>query len=401
MASGTGKAPSVADYRRLAKRTLPKMVFDFIDGGGGTENTIQGNRDALDSKRLLCSGPMDISNRKQAVEIFGRTYAMPLIIGPTGLAGAAWPKGEVELAYGASEAGIPFVMSTASTCTQEEVVAAGSGAKWMQLYLFQDRSYSEPIIAGAERLGFEVMEVTVDNPVAGQRLRDMRNGFSVPMRWTPRKLASFMAHPAWTMRMATTGMPNLALLAQALGTKKVATVAQLFHDQLDPSVNWDDIARLRDRWKKPLVVKGLLDPAQVKNALAIGVDGVVISNHGGRQLDGAVATIDVLPEFVSEARGRLSVLIDSGFRTGSDIARALALGATAVQIGRPTLYALASGGRKEVAHCLAGLKEELDIAQAMMGAATVHDFNPGMIFPPGIVSPPPTTERAPVARLVR
>lgn len=395
-----GRAPSVADYRLLAKRKLPKMVFDFIDGGGGTEDTIRGNRDALDAKRLLCSGPIDISKRSQEVELFGRTYAMPLIIGPTGLAGAAWPKGEMELARGAGKVGIPFVMSTASTCSQEEVASAGDGTKWMQLYLFRDRSLSEPIIEGAERNGFEVLEVTIDNPVAGQRLRDARNEFSVPMRWTPRKLASFAAHPGWTMRMAPLGMPSFALLAKAIGTNKVATVAQLFHEQLDPSISWEDIAWLRDRWKKPLVVKGLLDPEHVKQALAIGVDGVVISNHGGRQLDGAVATIDVLPDFVAEARGRLTVLIDSGFRTGSDIARALALGASAVQMGRPTLYALASGGAAEVAHCLEGLKEELDIAQAMMGVPTVKDFHPGMIHKAGIASPPSVPEHPPIA-LVR
>ena len=400
MARGKARAPSVADYQLLAKRALPKMVFDFIDGGGGTETTISGNREALDAKRLLASGPMDISERSQEVELFGRNYAMPLIIGPTGLAGAAWPKGEVHLAKAAGEVGIPFVMSTASTCSQEAVMAAGPGAKWMQLYLFRDRSLSEPIIEGAERLGFEVMEVTIDNPVAGQRLRDVRNGFSVPMKWTPRKIASVLSHPGWALRMAPLGTPGFALLAKAIGTNKVAALAQLFHEQLDPTVNWDDIAKLRDRWKRPLVVKGLHDPAQVKHALAIGVDGLVISNHGGRQLDGAMATIDVLPEFVAEARGRLTILIDSGFRTGSDIARALALGANAVQMGRPTLYALASGGSRQVAHCLEGLKEELDIAQAMMGTATVGDFHPGMIRQAGIASPTPARERPQMA-LVR
>lgn len=374
------------------------MVFDFIDGGAGTEETVTGNRKALDAKRLICSGPIDISERSQATELFGRKFAMPLIIGPTGLAGAAWPKGEVHLARAAGRVGIPFVMSTGACVTQEDIAAAGDGAKWMQLYLLRDREVSNRIVSGAERLGFELIEITIDNPVVGKRMRDARNGFSVPMRWTPGKIASLMAHPRYSLRFARSGVPQLALLAKELGERKVDTVAKQFQDQLDPSVNWDDIARLRDRWKKPLVVKGLLDPAHVRKALEIGVDGVVISNHGGRQLDGVRATIDVLPEFVSEARGRLTILIDSGFRTGSDIARALALGADGVQIGRATLYALASGGEPEVVHCLGGLKEELDIVQAMMGVAGVRDFRSDMVrgtdFSKPVLAAPATVQAA-------
>lgn len=373
------QAATVADYRELARRALPKMVFDFVDGGGGMEDTIRGNRAALDAKRLLCSGPFNIEKRTQDVELFGRTFAMPLIIGPTGLAGAVWPKGETDLARAAGRMNIPFVMSTAANSTQEEVAAAGDGAKWMQLYLLRSRGISEKIIAGAERLGFEVLEVTVDNPVGGLRVRDIHNEFMLPMRMTPGKIASLAAHPAWTLRAATSDAANMALLASMVGNSNATSIAQMFHEELDPSVSWDDIAWLRDRWRKPLVVKGLLDPRHVRKALEIGVDGVVISNHGGRQLDGAVATIDVLPDFVSEAGGRLSVLIDSGFRTGSDIARALALGASAVQIGRATLYALAAGGEEMVFQCLSGLKEELDVVQAMMGVPGPRDFRPDMI----------------------
>ena len=393
-----GRAPSVADYRLLAKRALPKMVFDFIDGGAGSENTVVSNRKALDAKRLLASGPMNIGTRSQEVELFGRTFAMPIIIGPTGLAGAAWPKGEMDLARAAGHVNIPFVMSTGACCTQEEIASSGTGAKWMQLYLLRDRNVSARIVAGADRLGFELIEVTIDNPVVGKRMRDARNGFSVPMRWTPRKIASLMAHPRYSLRMARSGVPQLALLSKELGSRKADTVARQFHDQLDPSVDWDDVARLRDQWKKPLVVKGLHDPAHVQKALSIGVDGVVISNHGGRQLDGAAATIDVLPDFVSEAGGKLKVLINSGFRTGSDVARALALGADAVQIGRATLYALASGGEPEVINCLEGLKEELDIAQAMMGVASVKDFEPSMITDLSATAKEPALASTPVAR---
>ena len=186
--------------------------------------------------------------------------------------------------------------------------------------------------------------------------------------------------------MARAGAPQLAVMAAGLGLRRTDTIAELMQSQFDASVGWDDIARLRDRWKKPLIVKGVLDPAHVARALAIGIDGLVISNHGGRQLDGAVAPIDVLPDFAAEARGRLTLLIDSGFRTGSDIARALALGANAVQIGRATLYALAAGGEAAAFHALGLLKAELDVVQALMGAARIADFHPGMIYAPALHS---------------
>jgi (S)-mandelate dehydrogenase len=382
MDGGSRWPQSIADFREAARRALPRMVFDFYDGGADREDTLRHNREALDRKRLLGSAPVDVKTRSQKTVLFGKIYEMPLIIGPTGLAGAAWPAGDVALARAAGNAGIPFVMSTAGTCTQEEVAAA-TDKKWMQLYLFRDRGFSERIVDKADALGFEALEVTVDNAVAGKRLRDARNGFSLPFRWTPSKILSLMAHPAWTLRMAKIGSPQLEVMAAGLGLDKTDTIAELMQSQLDPSVSWDDIARLRDRWKKPLIVKGVLDPSHVKRALAVGVDGLVISNHGGRQLDGAASTIDVLPEFVTEANGRLTLLIDSGFRTGSDIARALALGANAVQVGRATLYALATGGQAAVSHALALLKQELDVAQALMGAAGIEDFHPGMIHKSG------------------
>lgn len=373
---------SIADYREAARRRLPRMIFDFYDGGADSENTLAYNRAALDARRLMASAPVDVGRRSQKTTLFGRTFEMPLIIGPTGLAAAAWPKGDAALARAAGRAGIPFVMSTAGTCTQEEVAAAGDGAKWMQLYLFKNREFSARIVDKADELGFEAIEVTVDNAVAGKRLRDARNGFTLPFRWTPANLAGLALHPGWSLQMARAGAPRLEVMAAGLGLERTDTIAELMQSQFDPSVCWDDIARLRDRWKKPLIVKGVLDPAHVSRALAIGVDGLVISNHGGRQLDGAVAPIDTLPDFVAEARGRLTLLIDSGFRSGCDIARALALGADAVQIGRATLYALAAGGEAAVFHALGLLKAELDVVQALTGAAGIADFHPGMIRSP-------------------
>lgn len=380
MFDGRSRLASVADFREAAQRTLPQMVFDFIDGGGGQETTIHNNREALDAKRLICSGPMDVSRRQQDTTLFGKPYGMPVIFGPTGIAGLARPKAEMLLSRVAKAWRIPYVMSMASTCSQEEVIAENGETNWAQLYLMRDRSLSDRIVDKAEALGFEALEITVDNPAIGVRLRDVRNGFSVPMKWTPRKVASLAVHPAWSLRMARSGPPTLKLLSELMGDRRTDTLAEMFQDQIDSSVTWDDIAKLRDRWTRPLIVKGLLDPRQVHRAIEIGVDGIVISNHGGRQLDGAVATIDVLPEFVAEAKRRLTILIDSGFRTGSDVARALALGADAVQLGRAPLYALAAGGESALDRCIRCISEELDMAQGMMGAATIAQFRPDMIY---------------------
>jgi (S)-mandelate dehydrogenase len=373
------QAHCIDDFRELARRALPRMVFDYIDGGAGSESSVRGNRSAFDRIRLLGSAPVDVSQRSTAMQLFGRSWTLPLIIGPTGLAGAAWPGADRCLARAARAFGIPFVMSTAATATMEAVAEAAQGNAWFQLYVFRDRAMSARLIDRARDLDFAALEVTVDNPVAGRRLRDERNGFSLPLRWTPRKLASVLARPGWAWRSLRAGAPRLELMAGELGLEATHTIAQTMQAQLDPSLGWDDIAWVRERWPGKLIVKGLLDPAQGRRAQQLGVDAIVISNHGGRQLDGAVAPIEILSEFASETGGRLPLLLDSGVRTGSDIARALALGATAVQIGRPTLYAVASGGEPAVARALALLKEEFEVCQCLMGAGSVASIGAHMV----------------------
>jgi len=375
----TALPPSIDGLRDLARRRLPRFVFDYIDGGSGEEDTLRENRAALDRIRLVGAAPRDMSVRTRQTRLFGEPCAMPVVIGPTGLVGAAWPAGDVHLARAAAAHGIPFVMSTAATATMEAVADAGDGPKWFQLYVFRDRSVSGRLIARAGALGFRVLEVTVDNAIPGRRLRDVRNGFSLPFRWTPGKLAALARHPGWSRRMARAGPPRLEVMAAELGLERTDTIAELMQAQLDPSVDWEAVAWVRDAWDGPMVVKGLSSPADVEDAVRLGVDGVVISNHGGRQLDGAAASIDLLPDAVRAAAGRLTVLVDSGFRTGSDIARALALGADAVQLGRATLYALAAAGEAGVRHALAVLESELDVVQVLTGAAGPADFSPAML----------------------
>lgn len=385
---------SIEGFRVGARRRLPRFVFDFIDGGSGSENTLAENRAALDRLRLVGSGPRDMSGCSQETRLFGRAFSMPVIIGPTGLAGAARPDGDASLARAASAAGIPFVMSSAATATMETVARAGEGPKWFQLYVFRDREVTRRLMERAAALGFEALEVTIDNTVPGRRLRDIRNGFTLPFRWNAGKMCSLLLHPGWSLDMARAGPPRLEIMMAELDLSASETIAELMQAQLDPSVGWDDIRWVRDIWKGPLIVKGLLDPAQIENAIDAGVDGIVVSNHGGRQIDGAVASIDILPEFVELAAGRLTILIDSGFRSGSDIARALALGADAVQVGRATLYALAAAGEAGVRKALSVLSEELRVVQMLTGARTPSDLSLASVR--GARLPPPVRPIRPV-----
>ncbi|GGC87210.1 alpha-hydroxy acid oxidase [Chelatococcus reniformis] len=361
---------SIPDFRESARRALPRMVFDFIDGGSGSEATLRHNRAALDAWHLLARAPVDVAVRGTGVQLFGAPSAAPFVIGPTGLAGVARPGAEIDLARAAAAFGVPFVMSTAAAVPLKDVARASAGRRWFQLYLLRDRALTRQLLDQVADLGFELVEVTVDCAVPGTRLRDNKNGFSLPFTWTPRKLASVAAHPRWAFAMARHGMPQLAIVASLLaGHARTATIAETMGTLLNAAVTWDDIAWLRDHWRGKLVVKGLIDPADAREAARRGFDGIVVSNHGGRQLDGAAAAIDLLPEISDAVGGNLTVLVDSGFRSGTDVAKAMALGAQAVQLGRSTLYAAAAGGEAGVAQALAILRAELDTAMALLGAA--------------------------------
>ncbi len=372
-------ANCIEDFRQIARAALPKMVFDFIDGGSGMEATLRENRAALDRVKLIATAPVDVANRSLAVDLFGVARAMPLVIGPTGLVGVAWPKGELALARAAGKAGIPYVMSTAASCTMEEVARAGDGAKWFQLYAFRDRDLTRRMVRQAAAQGFEALEVAVDNPIPGTRLRDNRNGFSIPFLWTPAKVANVLSRPGWLLRMIRNGAPQMELLKAAFGVQEAPTIAAVLQKQLDPGLDWSYLRELRDLWPGPFVVKGVLNPAIVSDAVACGVDGLVVSNHGGRQLDGAVSSIEMLPDFAAAAAGRLTLLIDSGFRTGTDVAKALALGASAVQLGRATLFAAASGGEPAISRALDILRNEIDIAFGLLGVSAASALSPAHV----------------------
>jgi len=367
---------SIDDFRAAARRALPRMVFDYIDGGAGTESTLRENRAALERVRLVPTAPVDVSRRSQEIELFGRRWSMPVIVAPLGLASAFWPKGELALARAAGRHGIPFVLSNNASVTLEEAATAGDGRKWFQLYVPPSREGTRRWVDSVREAGFDALQITVDTAVPGLRLRDRRRGFSMPFRWTPRRFLDVALHPPYAMRMGRQGIPRPHLMyAIPWAEQEAADPTAMMRNRLTPALDWDLLRWLRDQWKGPLIVKGITDPRQAKNALAAGMDAIVISNHGGRQMDGAVSTIDVLPDFATEIGGRMPILIDSGFRTGTDILKALALGATAVQVGRAAAYALAAAGEDGVHHALALLRAEIDIGMALCGVTTIGALN--------------------------
>ena len=369
------RAATIGDLRELARRELARMVFDYIDGAAGEEHTAARNREALQRVHLLPEVLLDVSSRSLACTLFGERQAMPVVVGPTGLNGAAWPRGDLCLARAAAAAGVPFVMSTAATSGLSEVAAAAGPLRWFQLYMLRDRGLAREFLQRVRENGFRVLELTVYTPVGGHRPRDIRNGFTLPFRWSAANLLDAARHWRWAARMLRQGTPELKVFAELLGSAaRGDTISEVMQQQLSGSFTWNEVAWLREQWTGPLLLKGLWSPEHARRARALGIDGAVVSNHGGRQLDGAGATIEALPGFVEAARGELTVLVDSGFRSGTDIAKAIALGADGVQLGRATLYGLAAGGTQGARRALSILAQELDLAMALCGARDIGEL---------------------------
>ena len=371
------KPCNVEDYRRLAAKRLPRMVFDYLDGGAESERGLRRNRAAFEA---ICFEPrrlIDVSRRDLSVEMFGRKYPMPLVIAPTGLNGALWPDGDVLLARAAAEAGIPFPLSTASNATIEEVAdRAGGGELWFQLYIVQ-RALAEALTKRALAVGYKTLVLTVDVPVNGKRERDMRNGFGVPFRYSPRVVLDSALHPGWSLRQLRHGLPELANFAGPVGGQDVNAQAALMNRQMDASFAWDDLKALRDSWPHTLLVKGLLCAEDAELCVRLGIDGVIVSNHGARQLEDVAAPVETLADFT--ARTDRPVLVDSGFRRGADVVKALALGARAVLLGRATLYGLAARGGAGIADVLRILRQEIDTTLALIGCARAAELGPAFI----------------------
>lgn len=363
------RAHSIATLRRMASERLPRAVFDFFDGGAEDEVTLRRNRQAFDAIEFAPRVMVDVSQRRQDVAVLGKPARSPMIVAPTGLASLGWPRADVALARAAGEAGVPFVISTASSVRLEDIVRAAPHTRtWFQLYVYRDRALTRSLVQRARAAGCEALVLTADVPVFGQRERDVRNRLSVPLRPSARLLWDAVRCPRWTWGILRHGVPRLEnFVDRAAGLDNIGSLASYVAANTDASVSWQDLAALREAWPGPIVLKGVLSAADAQRAVQEGFDALAVSNHGGRQLDHAPAAIDVLPEIVAAVDGRAEVFVDGGVRRGSDVAKALCLGARAVMCGRATLFGVAAGGQAGAEHALQLLRSELDRTLGLLG----------------------------------
>ncbi|MGY1822226.1 alpha-hydroxy acid oxidase [Geodermatophilus sp. SYSU D00079] len=369
-------AVNLADVRELARRRLPRPVFDMVDGGADDELTLARNEAAFREIRLRPRVLADVSSVDAAVQLFGRRVSLPVLLAPTGGGRVAHRRAELAVAAAAAAQDTVYVQSTVTGYPLEEVSRAGGGGLWYQLYLPPAREEVPALLDRVAAAGYRVLVLTVDTPVFGGRERDRRNGFALPVRPTPGMLLHGASRPAWAVEFLRGNLPTRRdgrLSAWATQRQVLAAPRP---------VTWDDLAFVRDLWAGPLVVKGVLRREEVPRLLDAGADGVVVSNHGGRQLDGVQATVEALPAVVDAVAGRVPVLLDGGVRRGTDVLKALALGATAVLVGRPYLYGLAAGGQAGVERVLELLRAELLRAMALTGCRTVADVDPGLLLLP-------------------
>ena len=364
-----------AELRARARRTLPRAVFDFVDGGADEEVTLRANEEAFRRHAFAPSVLTDVSRRDLSTTVCGVRLELPVLLAPTGLSGVVHPAGELGGALAAVRHGTQLVLSTASSYSLEEVTAGARAAPWFQLYPASGRTAMDALIGRAEEAGCAVLVVTVDCPVVGNRLRDVRNGMTIPPRLTPANVVDGLRHPRWLAGLVTGGRVTMKNLDPSAPAWRASSVAANAMQLLDPAMTWQDMAWMRRRWRGPLLVKGVLTPADARLAVEHGADGVVVSNHGGRQLDGVPATLDALPAVVAAVGDRVDVLLDGGVRRGSDVAKALALGARACLVGRPWLYGLAVGGVEGVDAVLGTLRSELDRTLALLGRRSVGDLD--------------------------
>ena len=375
---------NVGDLRAAAKRKLPRGVFEFVDRGTEDEVALRNNRGAFEKLKLKHRALVDVSGRSTATTLFGKPSAMPFAIAPTGAAGLCWYEGELELAKAAAQMGIPFTLATGAMTSMEKIATEAGGRLWFQLYVWKERALSYELIERAKRAGFEALIITVDTIVPPNREYNAHNGFNLPFHPTPRAIVDMLAHPLWltgvlAKYLTTTGMPKYENFPGPLKRSIRSNPAQGAIMRQD-SLSWNDIRIFRDMWPGILMVKGINRPDDALRCVEYGVDGIIVSNHGGRNMDSAVASIDALPEIAEAVGERATVILDSGIRRGSDIVKALALGAKAVLTGRATLYGTAVGGQAGAFRAADLIRREFDTTMAYCGCNTVDEITPDILF---------------------
>ena len=367
--------PSVKHLHAAAKKKLPKFSLDYVEGGSGLEVGLKRNRDALDATTITPKYINEWPLLDTEVNLFGRKFSLPFGIAPMGLASLQWPKAELIFAEAAKNANIPVGLSTSCTVAIEEFGAVASGHGWFQLYPPQDEEINDDLLGRAERSGLEVLMVTVDVPARGWRPRDMYNGLSLPPRVTAASLYHAACRPRWSLATLTSGIPHFKTMGRYSKNKSFRGMADFIRQELGKPVTRERLKHIRNKWKGPLVVKGIMHPADAEDAVKMGYDGILVSNHGGRQLDACLSPVEVLADIITQVDGRATIMVDSGFSNGLDITRGIALGADFVFCGRAFMWGVSVLGRKGPEHVINLLSNELQLALTQIGCPSVNELN--------------------------
>ena len=373
---------NIEDLRVLAKKRVPKMFYDYADSGSWTESTYRANETDLQKIKLRQRVAVNLENRSIRTQMLGQDIAMPVAIAPTGLAGMQHADGEILAARAAETFGIPFTLSTMSICSLEDIVAHTSAPFWFQLYMMRDRDFMERLIDRAKAAKCSALMLTLDLQILGQRHKDLKNGLSAPPKLTPRSILNLLTKPRWCMGMLGTkrhGFGNI--IGHATGVDDLSSLSSWTAQQFDPSMNWDDVAWVKKRWGGKLILKGIIDSEDAQFASNSGADALIVSNHGGRQLDGAQSSIEALPAIVDAVGKRMEVWMDGGIRSGQDVLKAVALGAKGTLIGRAFLYGLGAMGEAGVTKCLEILANELDLTMAFCGRTDIKTVERSILLP--------------------
>lgn len=368
------QAFSIADLRSLAQKRLPQAVFEFIDGGAEDEITLRENRAAFEKIKLIPRILNDVSAPDMQSLLVEKVVQAPIVIAPMGSCMLAWPNADIAIARAASGLGLPYTLSTMSNTSIEDMADAIQGELWFQLYVLKDKAFNYELLERAWAAGYAALVVTVDLQAGGKRERDLKNGISIPLHIGLKQVISGVTHPEWAWQMLRSGSPQFQNVKGYMGQQNAdLTIAARVGKSLDAAFSWQDLAKLREKWKGKLLVKGVLHPQDAAHLMTLGVDAVWISNHGGRQLDGAIATADALPHIVKALAGKVDLIIDSGVRRGVDILKARALGAQAVAVGRAVLYGAAVAGEAGAKHALQILMDELELSMKLSGVGSLKN----------------------------
>ncbi|OJU82940.1 MAG: alpha-hydroxy-acid oxidizing enzyme [Shinella sp. 65-6] len=370
------QALTIADLKERARRRVPKMFFDYADSGAWTEGTYRANEDDFHKVKLRQRVLVDMRDRSLESEMIGEKVSMPVALAPTGMTGMQHADGEMLAAQAAEEFGVPFTLSTMSICSIEDVRSVTTKPFWFQLYVMQDKDFVHNLIDRAKAAGCSALVLTLDLQILGQRHKDLRNGLSAPPRFTPKHLWQMATRPFWCLDMLGTKRRTFGnIVGHAKGVTDLSSLSSWTTEQFDPQLSWKDIEWIRERWGGKLILKGILDEEDARMSLGSGADAIIVSNHGGRQLDGAASSISMLPRIVDAVGDKMEVHLDGGIRSGQDVLKALCYGARGTYIGRPFLYGLGAGGKAGVRRTLEIIRKELDVTMALCGERDVKNLS--------------------------